>query len=194
MHCGWILEARDDSNSAGFSQQHSFMIFFTAPPSPRPQAASVGLPPESSSENLLSECFAYDTILVALAGEHPLARKRTVRLADLASEFFICMAPTTEPADDKWVNRTCRAAGFIAKVLQEANDAPSVVRFVKDGLGVALMPKQITGLPHDDVVFRPLSPPLLRESSIVWRADNSSPALKDYVRIVKEVSRTGASN
>ena len=60
--------------------------------------------------------------------------------------------------------------------------------FVADGLGVALMPEQITELPHEGVVFRPLSPPLLRESTIAWRADNPSKPLKDYIQIVKELS------
>jgi len=50
------------------------------------------------------------------------------------------------------------------------------------------LPEQITGLPHDGVVFRPLSPPLRRESTIAWRADNPSRPLKDYIQIVKELS------
>ena len=63
-----------------------------------------------------------------------------------------------------------------------------MIQFVADGLGVALLPEQITGLPHDGVVFRPLVPALLRESTIAWRADNPSKPLKDYIQIVKELS------
>jgi len=37
-------------------------------------------------------------------------------------------------------------------------------------------------------VFRPLSPPLRRESTIAWRSDNPSKPLKDYIQIVKELS------
>jgi DNA-binding transcriptional LysR family regulator len=62
------------------------------------------------------------------------------------------------------------------------------MQFVADGLGVALLPEQVTSLPHDGVVFRPVVPPLLRESTIAWRADNPSRALKDYIQIVKELS------
>ena len=67
---------------------------------------------------------------------------------------------------------------------------PTAIRFVADGMGVALMPGQITGLPHEGVVFRPLSPPLRRESTIAWRADNPSKPLQDYIRIVKDLSHS----
>jgi len=62
------------------------------------------------------------------------------------------------------------------------------MQFVADGLGVALLPEQLTGLPHEGVMFRPLSPPLRRESTIAWRADNPSKPLRDYIQIVKELS------
>jgi hypothetical protein len=52
------------------------------------------------------------------------------------------------------------------------------------------MPEQITGLPHEGVVFRPLSPPLRREATIAWRADNPSKPLKDYIQIVKDLARS----
>lgn len=52
------------------------------------------------------------------------------------------------------------------------------------------MPEQVTGLPHEGVFFRPLSPALRRESTIAWRADNPSKPLKDYIQIVKDLSRS----
>jgi len=64
----------------------------------------------------------------------------------------------------------------------------TAIMFVADGLGVALMPEQIAGLPHAGVIFRPLSPPLRCESTIAWRAENPSKPLKDYIQIVKELS------
>jgi DNA-binding transcriptional LysR family regulator len=150
----------------------------------------VGIRPALSGSNLLSECVAHDPILVALAARHPLAKKAKVKLADLAAQFFIGMSAKTDPGDCEWVRSTCRGAGFTAKILQEAVNGPSAIRFVSDGLGVAFMPEQITGLPHEGVVFRELSPPLRRESTIAWRADNPSQALKDYIQIVKDLSRS----
>ena len=94
-------------------------------------------------------------MLVALPTEHPLAKKARVRLADLASQFFIGMSAQTHPGAREWLAETCRAAGFAGRILQEADSETTVIQFVADGLGVALLPEQITGLPHEGVVFRP---------------------------------------
>ena len=149
----------------------------------------IGLRPAFSGHDLLSECVAQDTILAALPARHPLAKKAKLKLGDLASQFFIGNSPKTHPGVREWLLETCGDAGFDAKILQEADAEPTAIRFVADGLGVALLPEQVTGLPHDGVVLRPLSPPLRRESTIAWRADNPSKPLKDYIRIVKDLSQ-----
>jgi len=149
----------------------------------------VGLRPDLSGHELLSECVAHDTILVALPARHPLAAKARLKLADLAPQFFIGMSARTHPGTRQWLIETCQGAGFEGRILQEVDGEPAALKFVADGLGVALMPEQITGLPHAGVVFRPLSPPLRRESTIAWRADNHSKPVRDYIRIVKDLSR-----
>lgn len=149
----------------------------------------VGLRPALSTHSLLSECVARDTMFVALASRHPLAKRANVRLADLASQFFVGMSAKTHPGAREWLTETCRGAGIDGRILQEADNEPTVIRFVAAGLGVALLPRQIAGLAHEGVVFRPLVPPLLRESTIAWRADNPSKPLKDYIQIVKELSQ-----
>jgi DNA-binding transcriptional LysR family regulator len=148
----------------------------------------VGLPPALSGHALRSECVARDTMLVAIPVGHPLAKNPKLKLADLAPQFFIGRSAKTYPGAREWLTETCQEAGFTPRILQEADSEPILIQFVGDGLGVALLPEQTTGLPHEGVVFRPLVPPLLRESTIAWRADNPSAPLKDYIQIVKELS------
>lgn len=150
----------------------------------------VGIRPAQSNQDLLSECVAYDTVLVVLSDKHPLAKKMSIKLSELATQFFIGMSAKTHPGAREWLLETCLSAGFAGKILQEADVEPTAIRFVADGLGVALMPEQITELPHEGAVLRPLSPPLRRESTIAWRADNPSQPLKDYIDIVKKLSRS----
>ena len=150
----------------------------------------VGLRPVLSGHALRSECVGHDTILAALPVHHPLAKKAKVKLGDLTTQFFIGMSAKTQPGAREWLLEICEKAGFSGKVLQEADIEPTAIRFVADGLGMALMPEQVTGLPHEGVTFRPFSPPLRRESTIAWRADNPSKPLKDYIQIVKELSRS----
>ena len=150
----------------------------------------VGLRPALSTGDLMSEAVARDTMLVALPLRHPLAKKSKLKLADLAGQFFIGMSAKTHLGEREWLLETCRSAGFDGRILQEADADTTAIRFVSDGLGVAFMPEQITGAPHEGVVFRPLTPSLRRESTIAWRADNPSKPLKDYIQIVKDLSRT----
>ena len=150
----------------------------------------IGLRPPLSNLDLVAEGVAHDTMLVALAAGHPLAKRAKIKLAELAPHSFIGMSAKTHPGARAWLLETCESAGFVGKILQEADVKPTAIRFVADGLGVALMPEQVTKLPHEGVVFRPLSPPLRRESTIAWRADNPSKPLKDYIQIVKDLSRS----
>jgi DNA-binding transcriptional LysR family regulator len=148
----------------------------------------VGLRPARSGHDMLSECVAHDTILVALPAHHPLAKKAKIKLAELAPQFFIGMSARTHPGAREWLLEICRDAGFAGRILQEADGEPTAIRFVADGLGVAFIPEQVAGMPHEGVALRPLTPPLLRESTIAWRADNPSKPLMDYIRIVKDLS------
>ena len=149
----------------------------------------VGLRPARSGHDLRSEGVAHDTMLVALPASHPLAKKPKLKLADLAPQHFICKSDKTHPGVREWLLETCQGAGFAVKILQEAAAEPAMIQFVADGLGVALLPEQTAALPHEGVVFRPLTPPLRRESTIAWRADNPSKPLQDYIRIVKDLAR-----
>lgn len=149
----------------------------------------VGLRPPPSAPELLSACVAHDIMLVAVSIHHALARKENLQLGDLAPQFFIGMSAKTHPAARAWLVEACRGAGFTGKILQEADSEATALTFVADGLGIALMPEQIARLPHEGVVFRPLSPPLRRESNIVWRSDNASKPLKDYLQIVQDLAR-----
>ena len=150
----------------------------------------VGLRPTLPNPELLSECVAQDTILVALPARHALAKQPQLKLTDLATQFFIGMSAKTHPGAREWLLATCQSAGFKGRILQETDVEPTAIRFVAAGLGVAFMPAQIAGLPHEGVVFRPLAPPLLRESTIAWRADNPSTPLKDYIQIVMNLARS----
>ena len=81
-----------------------------------------------------------------------------MKLADLAPQFFVAMSGETHPGDQGMAREMLQAAGFAGRILQEADSESTMIQFVADGLGVALLPEQITGLPHDGVVFRPLVP------------------------------------
>src|SRR6266478_8587374 len=130
---------------------------------------------------------SYETV-AALARSNPLAKKPIIKLRDLEPTFFIGMSERAYPGYRHWLTTTCQQVGFTPKVLQDADIERALIQAVAAGLGVALLPDQVKKLPHENVVFRPLSPTVVTESCIAWKAENSSAALKAYVHIVKERS------
>jgi DNA-binding transcriptional LysR family regulator len=128
----------------------------------------------------------YKTV-AALNEAHPLAGKAVVKLKALASMFFIGMSENGYPGYRLWLTTTCRQVGFNPKVLQDVDIERTVLQSVAAGLGVALLPDQVKNLPHQDVVFRPISPTVPIESCLAWKAENPSPAMKTYLEIVKKL-------
>ena len=128
---------------------------------------------------------SYETV-VALANNHPLAKKSPLRLKELEPSFFIGMSETSYPGYRLWLTQTCQRAGFSPRILQDADIERTLLQAVAAGLGVALLPAQARRLPHEGVVFAALKPRVLIESCIAWSADNGSPALKAYVNMVTD--------
>ena len=82
--------------------------------------------------------LASEPILLACAPGHPLASSETVTLTDLAAERFVDLP-------EGWgvrmaTDRAFAAAGVPRTVSFELNDSASVIDFVREGLGVALLP------------------------------------------------------
>jgi DNA-binding transcriptional LysR family regulator len=82
--------------------------------------------------------LASEPILLACAPGHPLASCETVTLTDLAAERFVDLP-------EGWgvrmaTDRAFAAAGVPRTVSFELNDSASVIDFVREGLGVALLP------------------------------------------------------
>jgi DNA-binding transcriptional LysR family regulator len=128
---------------------------------------------------------SYETV-VALAKNNPLAKKPTIKLGELKPLFFIGMSEMSYPGHRRWLKQTCQRVGFSPKVLQDVEIERTLFQAIAAGLGVALLPDQVKKLPHENVVFRPLTPRVMTESCLAWKGDNPSTALKAYVNLVSD--------
>jgi DNA-binding transcriptional LysR family regulator len=140
------------------------------------------------SSDLQSTSVGQDIMMVALAKVNQLAKKAKIDLKELEPMFFVGMSQKTYPGSNEWSIEACREAGFTPRILQDADREPAVISFVAAGLGVAVLPEQIKRLPHQGVIFRPLRQRLTADLWAVWKGNNSSDCLKQYIRIVKELS------
>jgi DNA-binding transcriptional LysR family regulator len=151
----------------------------------------VGLRFPSAARDLQWECIARHKTVVVLPARHPLTKKSRLSLDDLKTMFFVGMSEKTHPGFRDWLAATCQSAGFAPRILQDADLEPGLMRFVAEGLGVTLAREQIKNLPHPGVAFRQLNPPVRAEYWVAWNRDNTSKALHEYIRIVKNLAASG---
>ena len=95
-----------------------------------------------------------DPMYLVLPERHPLARKRGVRLADLADEPWIGGAPDCEC--NRMISQACMRFGFDPRIAFETDDYSAVQGFVAAGVGVSLIAELGLRTIRDDIVVRPL--------------------------------------
>jgi DNA-binding transcriptional LysR family regulator len=79
-----------------------------------------------------------DELVVAMRSDHPLARRASISLVQLADHPFIAFDPVS--VLNPILHLACRNAGFTPRVQQDAMQAQTILSLVEAGLGVALVP------------------------------------------------------
>jgi DNA-binding transcriptional LysR family regulator len=92
----------------------------------------------------------HETFLVALAPDHALAARRTVRIAELAGDDWSLALP------DGLIARACRDAGFEPNVVSITSDQLAVRGVVARGLAVTLVPRLAVDAFHG-VALKPIA-------------------------------------
>jgi DNA-binding transcriptional LysR family regulator len=112
------------------------------------------------------------------------AKKPVVHLKDLAQTYFITLSESCYPGYAHWVKDTCQRVGIQPRILQVLESDSALIQAVRSGLGIALLPDHIKEVPHDNVVIKNVTPPILFPSTIVWNKNNETPGLKAYLQTV----------
>lgn len=146
----------------------------------------VGMRFPELNQELEFECMRRAALCVALPPDHPLALRRRLSLRSLAAEPFVSL-PLTVPFYREAQLDLCRSAGFTPNIVQEANNAQSLLQLVSAGVGVTIVPDVLQRFLNIEVEFRPLPSSLPRfEFHAAWRRDNSSPTLRTFLAILRE--------
>jgi DNA-binding transcriptional LysR family regulator len=95
--------------------------------------------PRREHPGLARHDLARETFVVAVGPEHRLARRRTVRLAELSRDTW------TAPSADGIVRHACLAAGFEPDIAFITRDILAVRSMIAAGLAVALTPRLSAG-------------------------------------------------
>ncbi|MGA0570662.1 LysR family transcriptional regulator [Variovorax sp. VNK109] len=148
---------------------------------------SPGFAPEG-----LSHCVvATEPLVLALPQSHPLARLESPPLADVLAEPIVLFPRRILPSVYDALIALYHAAGQSPKVAQEAIQMQTIVNLVSAGLGLAWVPQSVTQFQRSGVVYRQPGAPGRRralpgcETSLIWPAGNTAPALARFVEFVK---------
>jgi len=141
--------------------------------------------PEDWGRDTESELILEEPMRVALAPGHPLAASKTVKVAALAHEDWLCGDKPSSCREH--VLNCCRAAGFEPRISFESDDYQVLQGLVAAGLGVTLLPELAGEYPG--VVLRDIAPeaPTRRVWAVTREEASRSPAAEEMVAILRDV-------
>jgi DNA-binding transcriptional LysR family regulator len=146
--------------------------------------------PQVADPRLNYEAIWRESVVVALPGKHPLARRTIVNVSELAAEPFLVGEPGVAASFYDQVFTLCRRAGFTPHVAQLVPDVQAAIALVAAGLGISPVPAAIQRFKRKGVVYRPLRPRTLRiEMGLAWRRDDNSALVQQFRRVAREMAR-----
>jgi len=114
-------------------------------------------PPKSRSPQLVFRHLLHETPVVAMASDHPLARRRRVAIKDIADQPLIAPDRRSRPHSHDLTMKLYREAGYEARIAQVADEKQTIVHMVSAGLGLAIVPRWISGMTVAGVAYVPLA-------------------------------------
>jgi DNA-binding transcriptional LysR family regulator len=106
--------------------------------------------------NLVFTPLLEEPLLLAMHAAHPLTKATSIRLADLRGEPFIAYPRQAGVAVHEQTVALCAKRGFEPYVVQEAQQASTLIGLTATGLGIALVPATLRAIAIPGVVFREL--------------------------------------
>jgi len=95
-------------------------------------------------------------ILAIVAQAHPLATRKSIRLADLKNEYFIGVGEEAIPGRNAWNERLCKKAGFKPRFSSNTTDVSETFTRVASEGAVALIPDYVVGNPPPGITYLPV--------------------------------------
>lgn len=161
-----------------------------------PSPAGAGKKKKGSSSEPLHETvldkFRIQTggLAVGVPNDHPLAKRKSVRLAELAGERFVVVPGSSSSPGYGPLFALCQEAGFEPNIVQEVSSIASQVNLVSVGMGVGLV---VTGKNFSypaSMAVVPLSDVSYTTSFVLgWQKGKTEPVLDRLIAIVKQLSK-----
>ena len=146
--------------------------------------------PHAVDSRLVYETLWREPVVVALPGDHALAHRTAVDIADLASDIFLIAPAEDTVAFHDEVLALCRKAGFTPRVDDGVSDVQAAIALVAAGLGIHPVAASLERFRRRGVVYRPLRARNLRiEMGLAWRRDDDSALVQQFRGVAHETAR-----
>ncbi|MBW4454786.1 MAG: LysR family transcriptional regulator [Nostoc indistinguendum CM1-VF10] len=144
--------------------------------------------PPLEDNTLNQECIQQEGLVVTLLETHLLARQKNISVRSLLNENFIMFPRHLGPGLYDQILSLCQQGSFSPKVTQEAIQMQTIIGLVSAGMGIAIVPSSLQNLQRAGVVYRALEEktPLV-ETAVVWRQEDITPVLGEFLQIVRSV-------
>jgi DNA-binding transcriptional LysR family regulator len=130
-----------------------------------------------------------EPLVVAARSDHPLARRKTVTIADLRDQPLITLVQGSGLRT--LLEAACRDAGFSPRITAETAELGSLAELAAAGVGVALLPQSaVRGT--ETVTLRVSRPPLHRRTALAWNRSSTSPAGRAFLALAEAAIPTAA--
>src|SRR5512137_120838 len=180
LHPGIALELREEGSHQieSLVQSHDLDV------------GAVVLPTDERAFGTLP--FVRDQLRAVLHPDHPLARRRSVALRELAGSPFVLYRP--EFALHGHILDACQRSGFTPQVVSESSHWDFIVAMVAANIGVALLPVTICRLLDRAQVrsVRLVDPVIPWDVALVWRRDRDlPPATRAFLELAERRLASG---
>jgi DNA-binding transcriptional LysR family regulator len=141
--------------------------------------------PLDFARDVEAELIYEEPMRVALPPGHRLASAKSVRIADLADDDWLCGDLPSSCREQ--VIDLCREAGFEPRISFRSEDYEVIKGFVAAGLGVTILPELAGG--HPGIELRPVrgEKPVRRVWAVSRESEVRSPAAEEMLGILREV-------
>jgi DNA-binding transcriptional LysR family regulator len=143
-------------------------------------------PPISDRKDLMLEPLFDEEIVIIVPLGHALSGASSAPLAALAEEPFILPPREVNPGVFDSIIAACHRAGFNPKLGPEVPQVVSTVPIVAAGLGVSIIPRCISRIKIDGVVYVPIEGDAPQAGvSLAYRSDDRSSTVQNFVAVAR---------
>ncbi|MBD1834701.1 LysR family transcriptional regulator [Cyanobacteria bacterium FACHB-472] len=131
----------------------------------------------------------HESLIVALPATHPLANQPQISLKALAQEVFILPSRQFSPVLSEQLEHLCQQSDISPVVIQEGTMMLTILGLVAGGVGIALLPANAQNLQRKGVVYKNITESTSTiPMAAVWRRDDASATLREFLEVTKEVT------